>query len=217
MKGNMMMRLIALMILVPVILAHFLGQVDLTQPTWLWLTLLAGLFALQSTFTGWCPATNVFGKDKNTGQCCASDTTGTCCEPIVDTSAEKSSDGCCSTNEEKNAPCCDSKQMQASSSASEAISATTCCENAANCLEIKVLGTGCQNCTTTMNLIESTAAELKVECCVTKVEDIVEIAGFGVMATPGVVINGKVVHSGSIPTKAQVTEWLSTTSTGCCS
>ncbi|MDA3807161.1 MAG: thioredoxin family protein [Thiomicrorhabdus sp.] len=49
-----------------------------------------------------------------------------------------------------------------------------------------------------------------------KVEDIAEIAAFGVMSTPGVVINGKVVHSGSIPTKADVTEWLSSPTEVCC-
>jgi hypothetical protein len=180
MKGNIMMRLIALMILVPAALAHFTGQVDLTQPTWLWLTLFAGLNALQSTLTGWCPATSIFGKDKNSGQCCASDTTGTCCEP-----------------ENKAA---DSK----------------CCESDTDCLDIKVLGTGCKNCTTTMTLIETTASQMNVKYCIGKVEDIAEIAAFGVMSTPGVVINGKVVHSGSIPTKAQVTEWLSGPTEDCC-
>lgn len=107
MKGNIMMRLIALMILVPVALAHLSGQIDLTQPTWLWLTLFAGLNALQSSFTGWCPAACFLGKDKNTGPCCSSDSTATCCEPVaktgVDTSSEKSSSGCCSNNNEKSA------------------------------------------------------------------------------------------------------------------
>ncbi len=220
MKGNIMMRLIALMILVPAALAHFSGQIDLTEPTWLWLTIFAGLNALQSTFTDWCPATGIFGKDKNSGQCCVSDTTGTCCAPETDksagtnvkSSAEKPSGGCCSgaasTAEAKTTSCCDSKAESADNSA--------CCENGADCLDIKVLGTGCQNCTTTMTLIETTAAEMNVKYCMTKVEDIAEIAGFGVMATPGVVINGKVVHSGTVPTKAQVSEWLSPPSKGCC-
>jgi hypothetical protein len=210
MKGNNMMRLIALMILVPAALAHFTGQIDLSQPTWLWLTLLAGLNALQSTFTGWCPASTFFGKDKNTGQCCATDTTGSCCDSTPKTPETKTSAGCCSSSAENNVAACGNTPSTSSTPASD--SATSYCENGADCLDIKVLGTGCQNCTTTIKLIEVTAAALKVECCLTKVEDIAEIAGFGVMATPGVVINGKVVHSGSIPTKAQVTEWLSTAS-----
>ena len=217
MKGNIMMRLIALMILVPAALAHFTGQIDLTQPTWIWLTLFAGLNALQSTFTGWCPATNIFGKDKNTGQCCASDTTGTCCEPAVDTvvnkSADKPSGGCCSTHDQKPA-CCAQEDMERN------VADAGCCENGSDCLDIKVLGTGCKNCTTTMKLIASVATEMNVKHCLTKVEDLADIAGFGVMSTPGVVINGKVVHSGTVPTKAQVTEWLSTasatTSKTCC-
>ncbi len=218
MKGNIMMRLIALMILVPAILAHFSGQIDLTQPTWLWLTLLAGLNALQSTFTGWCPATVIFGKDKNSGQCCASDSTGSCCEPVVEsrvdtdakTSEEKSSGECCSNNDAKST--CGSKENQESKAAD-----SSCCENGSDCLDIKVLGTGCKNCTTTMTLIEAVATEMNVKYCIAKVEDITEIAAFGVMATPGVAINGKVVHSGSIPTKAQVTDWLSSPTEGCCS
>lgn len=210
MKGNIMMRLIALMILVPAALAHLSGQIDLTQPTWLWLTLLAGLNALQSTFTGWCPATGIFGKDKNSGQCCASDTTGTCCEPESKTAVTKSSGECCSNNDAKSASASQENQESKATDSS-------CCENGSDCLDIKVLGTGCKNCTTTTALIEAVATELNVKYCIAKVEDIAEIAGYGVMATPGVVINGKVIHSGSIPTKAQVTEWLSSPTEGCCS
>jgi len=65
MKSNIMIRLIALMILIPITLAHFTGQVDLTQPTWLWLTLFAGANALQASFTGFCPATKLFGNKEN--------------------------------------------------------------------------------------------------------------------------------------------------------
>lgn len=209
MKGNIMMRLIALMILVPAALAHLSGQIDLAQPTWLWLTLFAGLNALQSTFTGWCPVATLCIKDKNTGQCCASNSTGTCCEPESKAAGTKSSGGCCSNNDAQSV--CGSKENKESKAAD-----SSCCENGSDCLDIKVLGTGCKNCTTTMNLIETIATEMKVKYCIAKVEDITEIAAFGVMATPGVVINGKVVHSGSIPTKAQISEWLSSPSKGCC-
>jgi hypothetical protein len=112
MKGNIMMRLIALMILIPAALAHLSGQIDFTQPTWLWLTMAAGLNALQASFTGWCPATTLFGKDKITGQCCASDTTGSCCEPVgkasADTLIKKSPNECCANKEEQSA--CDGQK-----------------------------------------------------------------------------------------------------------
>jgi len=81
----MMIRLIALMILTPSAAAHFTGQVDLTQPTWLWLTLFAGLNALQASFTGWCPATKFIGN----GKCeegCATESKTNCCNSATDNS-----------------------------------------------------------------------------------------------------------------------------------
>jgi hypothetical protein len=55
MKGNYTVRLLALVVLGSVLAAHFNGQVNIMEPTWLWLTIFAGLNALQSTFTGFCP------------------------------------------------------------------------------------------------------------------------------------------------------------------
>ncbi len=78
MKSNLMIRLIALMILIPIALAHFSGQIDLTQPSWLWLTLFAGINALQASFTGWCPATKFIG-NKKSNACCNDGSQ--CCEP----------------------------------------------------------------------------------------------------------------------------------------
>lgn len=78
MKSNIIIRLIAIMILVPITLAHFTGQVDLTQPTWLWLTLFAGANALQASFTGFCPATKFI---KNKENSCDSEK---CCESSSD-------------------------------------------------------------------------------------------------------------------------------------
>lgn len=80
---------------------------------------------------------------------------------------------------------------------------------------IKVLGTGCANCKTTQKLIETVAAEKKANVTVEKVEELSEIMGYGVMTTPGVVINDKVVHSGGIPDRAKIEQWL-TGNTGCC-
>lgn len=75
-------------------------------------------------------------------------------------------------------------------------------------MDIKVLGTGCANCRTTIALIEQVAKGLGVAVQVGKVEDIREIMGYGVMSTPGVVIDGKVVHAGGVPGREKVEQWL---------
>ena len=83
---------------------------------------------------------------------------------------------------------------------------------------IKVLGTGCANCNATMTLIEETARAKGVEIQLEKVEDMAAILGYGVMSTPGVVIDGKVVHSGGVPSKFMVEGWLGAAESccGCC-
>ncbi|MDD3484425.1 thioredoxin family protein [Azovibrio restrictus] len=74
--------------------------------------------------------------------------------------------------------------------------------------DIKVLGTGCANCRNTIKLIEEVAAEKGVAVMLSKVEDLPEIMKYGVMSTPGVVVDGKVVHAGGIPDRAKVAGWL---------
>jgi small redox-active disulfide protein 2 len=76
-------------------------------------------------------------------------------------------------------------------------------------MDIKVLGTGCANCKTTQKLIEEVAAEKSVAVTVAKVEDIQSIMSYGVMSTPGVVIDGKVVHAGGVPSREKIAGWLS--------
>lgn len=73
---------------------------------------------------------------------------------------------------------------------------------------IKVLGSGCRNCQTTYDLIQQVAAAKGVEVALEKVEDIGQIMGYGVMSTPGVVIDGQVVHAGGIPSRGDVEAWL---------
>jgi small redox-active disulfide protein 2 len=73
---------------------------------------------------------------------------------------------------------------------------------------IKVLGPGCANCKSTHSLIEAVAKEKGVEIQLEKVEDIKAIMSYGVMSTPGVVIDGKVVHAGGIPPRAKVEGWF---------
>ncbi len=74
--------------------------------------------------------------------------------------------------------------------------------------EIKVLGTGCANCKTTLRLIEETANAKGVEVKLEKIEDMAAILGYGVMSTPGVVIDGKLVHAGGVPDRKKIEAWL---------
>ena len=73
---------------------------------------------------------------------------------------------------------------------------------------IKVLGTGCANCRNTLKLIEEVAAARGVAVELEKVEDLQQIFAFGVMSTPGVVVDGRVVHSGGVPSRSTVEGWF---------
>jgi len=75
-------------------------------------------------------------------------------------------------------------------------------------MDIKVLGTGCANCRTTLALIEQVARAKGVAVTLGKVEELRDIAGYGVMRTPGVVIDGKVVHAGGVPAREKIEQWL---------
>ena len=75
-------------------------------------------------------------------------------------------------------------------------------------MDIQVLGTGCAKCKTTVALIEEIAKEKGVSISLSKVEELRQIAGFGVMSTPGVVLDGKVVHAGGVPSCSKVEQWL---------
>lgn len=74
--------------------------------------------------------------------------------------------------------------------------------------KIQVLGTGCAKCERTVQLLNDVAESEGVSVDVQKVEDIAEIMSMGVMSTPGVVVDGTLVHSGSMPSRSQVVEWL---------
>jgi small redox-active disulfide protein 2 len=71
-------------------------------------------------------------------------------------------------------------------------------------MEIKVLGTGCPKCKTLEKTVINSLAEMNVTADVSKEEDIMKIMEYGVMRTPGLVINGKVVLSGRVPTMDEV-------------
>ncbi len=73
---------------------------------------------------------------------------------------------------------------------------------------IKVLGPGCANCKTVAKLIAAVAEEKGIAIELEKVEEIREIMSFGILSTPGVVVDGQVVHSGGIPSRDKMEQWL---------
>ena len=75
-------------------------------------------------------------------------------------------------------------------------------------MDIKVLGTGCTNCKITIALIDQVAQAKGVTVRLEKIEELRDIMGYGVMSTPGVVIDGKVVHAGGVPSRDKVEQWL---------
>lgn len=75
-------------------------------------------------------------------------------------------------------------------------------------IEIKVLGAGCSKCVKTAALIESVASSCGIAVQVEKETSPQVMMHYGVMRTPAVVVDGTLVHAGSIPETAAVKEWL---------
>lgn len=73
-------------------------------------------------------------------------------------------------------------------------------------MEIKVLGPGCPKCKTLEQATRNAVQELGIEANVSKVEDIVQIMNYGVMRTPGLVIDEKVIFSGKVATVNELKE-----------
>jgi len=71
-------------------------------------------------------------------------------------------------------------------------------------MDIKVLGPGCPKCKTLEKIVINALAELDVAASVSRVEDIMKIMEYGVMSTPGLVINDKVVYSGGLPSSNEI-------------
>lgn len=74
--------------------------------------------------------------------------------------------------------------------------------------DIKVLGSGCKTCQMTAELLKSEAEKLGVAVSIEKITDYAAIAGYGIASTPGVVVDGKVVHAGGLPKADAVDTWL---------
>lgn len=80
-------------------------------------------------------------------------------------------------------------------------------------IEVKVLGPGCKNCQTTYKLIEDVTSDNGIEISIEKVEDMAEIMSYGIMSTPGVIVDGKIAHAGGIPDKKTILSWFKSS---CC-
>ena len=74
--------------------------------------------------------------------------------------------------------------------------------------DVKILGSGCKRCIATAEMVRAEADRLGVPVGIEKVTDQAAIAGYGVMSTPGVVIDGKVVHVGGVPSREKIERWL---------
>lgn len=74
---------------------------------------------------------------------------------------------------------------------------------------ISVYGSGCKNCIATVDVLEKTATAIGVAIKVEKVTDLQAIMEAGVLTTPAISIDGKLVHSGSVPDQKMATAFLS--------
>jgi small redox-active disulfide protein 2 len=75
-------------------------------------------------------------------------------------------------------------------------------------MDIKVLGPGCMKCKNMEKVVRETVEQNNIIAQVSKVEDIMEIMNYGIMTTPALVVDGKVVIKGYVPTKDEVLKVL---------
>lgn len=73
---------------------------------------------------------------------------------------------------------------------------------------VKVYGPGCKRCDTTEAMVREAAGKLGIEVEIEKVSDARSIAMAGVMSTPGISVEGKLVHAGGLPEAAKLEQWL---------
>jgi len=71
-------------------------------------------------------------------------------------------------------------------------------------MEIKILGTGCSKCKTLEQLTREVVSMNGIDATITKVEDIMEIMKYNIMSTPALVVDGKVVSKGRIPSAEEI-------------
>jgi small redox-active disulfide protein 2 len=75
-------------------------------------------------------------------------------------------------------------------------------------MEIKILGTGCSNCKNLEKATRAAVAELNLDAAIVKEEDIVKIMRYGIMRTPALVLDEKVLFYGRVPSVSEIKEML---------
>ena len=75
-------------------------------------------------------------------------------------------------------------------------------------MEIKILGPGCARCDKTAQRVQEVVLEVGSDARVEKVTDMMEIAAYGVVSTPAVMVDGEIKSTGKIPNKDEIAGWL---------
>jgi small redox-active disulfide protein 2 len=75
-------------------------------------------------------------------------------------------------------------------------------------LEIKIFGPGCTNCYRLENLCHEVISENNLTAAIEKVTDFKEYGKYGIMITPGLMVNGRILSQGKIPVKQTLVHWL---------
>lgn len=75
-------------------------------------------------------------------------------------------------------------------------------------MNIKILGTGCSKCNKLTKIVKEIVAENNLDATVEKVEEMKDIMSYGIMATPGLVIDEEVKASGTVPSKKKIQKML---------
>lgn len=75
-------------------------------------------------------------------------------------------------------------------------------------IEIKILGTGCPKCSSLERITKKVVSEAGIEANIEKVEDIMEIMKYGIISTPGLVVEGEVKVSGRLPSEKEIKTFI---------
>ncbi|MGJ4930244.1 thioredoxin family protein [Bradyrhizobium sp. HKCCYLS2038] len=73
---------------------------------------------------------------------------------------------------------------------------------------VKILGSGCKRCIQTADMVAAEASRLGIRVALEKVTDLATIAQYGIASTPGIVVDGRVVHTGGLPKPEEMAKWL---------